>query len=306
MLKCYYCLDITLTMNQTSNQDILSVCYHDIFDYPLNEIEIKRWVTGIKARKVYRIKNIKLNKVGNYITIKGREFLVNKSKKYTEYSNEKIKIAKNTASLIGKIPTVKLVALSGSLAMNSAKKNSDIDLMIITEKGTLWSTRAFVWVLLKIIKTPLRKPHEKKEKDKLCLNLWLDDSSMVWEKNKRNIYTAHEISQLKPLIDKKDTYIKLRRLNEWTYKYWPNSGEILAGKDGNLLKIHNNNEKMNDFLRLFFSRLLILTEPIFFQLQFLYMRNKVTNETISRNIALFHPNNMSDHVRNRLEKYCIN
>ena len=87
-------------------------------------------------------------------------------------------------------------------------KNSDIDLLIITRKNMLWTTRALVYGVLKVMGYQLRKPEQKSEKDKLCLNMWLDETSLVWDRKDRNIYTGHEIAQIVPLINKKNIYEK--------------------------------------------------------------------------------------------------
>ena len=70
-------------------------------------------------------------------------------------------------------------------ALNNAKKNSDIDLLIITSKNTLWTTRIISFALLKFAGFKLRRAGDKNEKDKLCLNMWLDESDLVLKK--RNI-----------------------------------------------------------------------------------------------------------------------
>ena len=113
------------------------------------------------------------------------------------------------------IPWVKLVALTGARAMNNASANDDIDLMIITSKNRLWLTR----LLLSILLFPwLRRA--KKISRRLCLNLWLDESALAIKT--RNLYTAHEICQLKPLYNCEATYQKFISANLWVKTYLAN------------------------------------------------------------------------------------
>ena len=100
---------------------------------------------------------------------------------------KKLIIARKATNLIAKIPTVKFVGITGALAMNNAGRNSDIDLMIITKNGCLWTTRLISYLLTWLFGFKTRRPKNRLEKDKLCLNMWLDESSLVWDK-KTEIY----------------------------------------------------------------------------------------------------------------------
>ena len=56
--------------------------------------------------------------------------------------------------------------------------------------------------------------------------MWLDESDMVWQRKDRNIYTAHEIAQIVPLINKDKTYEKFLSHNRWILDFWPNAVKI--------------------------------------------------------------------------------
>ena len=192
---------------ESKSNNFSSVKYHDIFDYKLTKEELVKW----------QYKNLKEITSGH----KNKSRLQNET-----YSKTKLVVAKKVAKLLSKIPSVKFVGITGALAMNNAGKNSDIDLMIITSKNRLWLTRFCVYCLLHTTYYILRKPRVKNERDALCLNLWLDEQDLVWPKKDRNIYTAHEIAQVVPLVNRNKTYERFLCQNKWILDFWPNSTKI--------------------------------------------------------------------------------
>jgi predicted nucleotidyltransferase len=250
----------------------VSVKYHDIFGYKLTKEEAIKW----------QYKNQKITIIG----------IKNKLRLQREkYSQKKLKIAKKASELISKIPTVLFVGITGSLAMMNADKNSDIDLMIITKKNTLWVTRIMVYLVLRIMNYELRNPNTKKEKDKLCMNLWLDEQDLIWDKRDRNIYTAHEIAQIIPLVNKNNIYEKFLYLNRWILNYWPKA-----------VKIRGYLEKMMSPDSSLLSSFLHILNIVCFKLQHLYMKPKMTREIVAPTHAIFHPNNWGEVVIKKLSK----
>ncbi len=257
---------------KSASIDNISARYHKIFDYSLTKEEAVRWQ--------YKYSLTTPRQSSHSIEDKSK-----KSKRRIQrewYSQQKLKIAKKSAKLISKIPSVLFVGVTGSLAMMNAEKNSDIDLLIITRKNMLWTTRALVYGVLKVMGYQLRKPEQKSEKDKLCLNMWLDETSLVWDRKDRNIYTGHEIAQIVPLINKKNIYEKFLFENKWILNYWPNAVTIQSIK----YIAHRNN--------------INILEKIFFKLQYLYMKNKITTEIVTLNKAIFHKNDWGMTVKSKL------
>ena len=249
---------------ELKSSEITSQKYHDIFDYKLTNEEAFKW--QYQAQKVI---------------ISGTK---NKSRLQREkYSQKKLIIARKAANLIAKIPTVKFVGITGALAMNNAGRNSDIDLMIITKNGCLWTTRLISYLLTWLFGFKTRRPKNRLEKDKLCLNMWLDESSLVWDKKDRNIYTSHEIAQVIPLINKDKTYEKFLFANKWILKFWPNAVKV------------ENSVRLSNFKS---NRSLI--EKIAYELQYFYMKSKITREVVTHTRAVFHPNDWGKVVMEKL------
>ena len=111
------------------------------------------------------------------------------------------------------IPFVQFVGVTGSVAMLCAKKNDDVDLCVVTRKNTLWTTRFLLVILAKWMGLYGKT---------ICLNLFFDEGDLLIPEKKQNIYIAHEILQMKPIIDKNDTYNRFLYANRWTCSFFPN------------------------------------------------------------------------------------
>lgn len=263
--------------------EVSSVRYHDIFDYPLNAKEVIKWGVGKKGLTLFKKTKEILNRDGYYF-LKGKENLLYKKALRERASDRKIEIAKKDASLLAKLPTVKGVFITGALAMNNAEEKSDIDLMILTKRNCLWTTRLITYLVLRIMNYGVRKPGDINQKDKLCLNIWLDESALGWDKKDRNIYSAHEIAQVNPIVDKENIYQRFLDKNRWILDYWPNSVRIEDTK----YKIKGNVNTNN------------LLERISFWIQYKYMAKRITKEKIGLHKAIFHPTNWGKVVLKRL------
>ena len=259
-----------------------SILYHDIFDYPLNAKEIIKWGVGKKGLSLFKKTKEILNKDGLYF-LKGKGNLLYKRALKERISKRKIVIAKKNASLLAKFPIIEGVFITGALAMNNAEEESDIDLMIITKKNCLWTTRLLTYLVLRIMNYGVRKPGDINQKDKLCLNIWLDESALSWDRKDRNIYSAHEIAQVVPIVDKENISQRFLQKNGWILDYWPNSVRIEEVRDKN-----KKNVKINTF------------ERICFWIQYKYMAKKITREKIGLHRAIFHPTNWGEVVLKKL------
>jgi len=273
---------MTSTKKLTKDK-IMSLAYHDIFDYPLAEGELSRWRVGRKYA-VIKITPPTEEKDGYYF-LKRRGGIVKKRLAKEKTSSRKLKILKGYEKFFFLVPSIKFVGITGSLAMNSASGASDIDLILITKTGTMWSSRFFLLLLLKIFSVPVRRAGVKKQKDMLCLNMWFDESDLVWPNSERNVFTAHEIAQIVPLINKDSTYERLISKNSWIFDYWPASVEVGKFKIKGKRKLDGS-----------------LIEKLMYWSQKLYMKGKITYERVTPTRAFFHPRNLSEDVLLKLQQ----
>jgi len=253
---------------------VKTLAYADIFDYPLTTPEIHRWLIGKNIASFPKLtKTPYWQKTGPHFHLPHRNKIVKLRRQRYHFSQLKLKQAQTISNYLKLIPSIKLIAITGALAMNNSKEQDDIDFIIITSKNRLWLTRLLAVIFLELFRLR-RRPKSTSSQNKICLNLFLDESSLTLPSAQRNLYTAHEICQLKPLFNKNHTYQKLLLANSWAKQYLPNATQEL--KQGPTLK-----EKGNS--------LLDKLETLAYKLQLAYMRRRRTRELINPHSAFFHP-----------------
>lgn len=194
-----------------------TLIYADVFDYPLKSYEIHKWL--ISKQSSFQKVQETLNKFKEY---KGFYFLKSKNKVLSRIKNRQISKAlvlkaRIFTQVLRLIPWIKLVGISGGLAMENANKKDDIDLFIITSKNRLWLSRLLSILLL----SPVRRTRNAKVVGgKLCLNVFLSEDHLKQER--QDLYTAHEVLQMKVLWQKSGIYRRFLEENDWAFKYLPN------------------------------------------------------------------------------------
>lgn len=207
-----------------------TLAYADVFDYPLTKEEIWKWLVGKQATGKRQKEVEKRLKENSYLlshisyrqgfySLKGREKIVALRKKREQYSASKLKLAGKVAGIMRLIPWVKLVGVTGALAMSNSDKGDDIDLLIITSKNRLWLTRGLVVTFLRLAGL-YRRPG--KIKNKICPNMFLDEAHLSIPQKERDLFSAHEVCQMKPLWEKRRTYQRYLRANQWSKEFLPN------------------------------------------------------------------------------------
>lgn len=213
-----------------------TLAYADIFDYPLRQEEIWRWLTPTDNRpalpagrqttynkKVFEVSLQKLFKAGRcklwdgYYYLTGREQIVELRKQRERWSVSKIKRAKRIARILKFLPWVKLIGITGGLAQNNSHKDDDIDLLFITSRQRVWLTRGFVVLILRLLRL-YRRPG--KIVDMICPNMFIAEESLRMQPE--DLFIAHEVCQLKPIFVKNRTYQRFLKANLWVRKFLPN------------------------------------------------------------------------------------
>src|SRR3989344_1207855 len=120
----------------------VSLCYHDIFNFAMTAEEMKRFGVGKKVLKRFDFSRPRIiSKVGKYFFLDGKMENVWRRGLNEKAVKEKMSLARKVGVVLRLIPTIVFVGITGSLAMKNSNPESDIDLMIITKKDSLWLTR---------------------------------------------------------------------------------------------------------------------------------------------------------------------
>ncbi len=282
-----------------------AILYADIFQYPLTAHEVCRFFIGnTPVSKVVVQKEIKnipsLAFSDGYYALKEKKHNIRKRIDSEKISTQKYVIAKKICFLLSHIPTILLIGISGGLAMNNVQQDDDIDLFVITKNNMLWTTRLVTLLILRIMGVQRRKK-SLHVSNKICLNMMVTVSGMAIPNKKRNLFTAHEVAQMKPLFIRGDIYKRFLLANRWIYTFLPNVIPAEAGiqkyihidshlspKGTSFFEAAHGNDKVNMF------------EFVAKKLQLWYMRSHVTTEVVSDTILAFHP---KDYTETVLKKY---
>ena len=112
---------------------------------------------------------------------------------------------------IAGLPFVRMLAVTGSLAVNNTESRADIDYFIVTEPGHLWTCRALILALGRLA---------TRQGLNLCPNYLVTTRALSFPDE--NLYAAHEIAQMVPLYGL-ETYAEIRRRNAWVADFLPNA-----------------------------------------------------------------------------------
>lgn len=281
-------------MNSLTNQILNTLFYHARYSYPLTLSELHRYLitsVPVSRSRVERelqklVKVRKVRKSGLYFSLRdfpdypyhsdAPDFTFLRLRRQS-HSAPKLLIARRAARLLSFIPTVKLICVTGSLAMENCDQSDDIDLMIVTSANSLWLTRPFVVLLISLFfrrRLPNfpKPPKFPKFPNEICLNLWFDTTVLMMSLSRQNLRTAHELAQMKPILNKNQTYEKMLFANQW-------------------LKTHLANISLPSIPLSSLSSLSPLSSLnwLFYWLQLLYMSPRRTTEKVGLHSAWFHP-----------------
>jgi len=281
----------------SSNFILKTLVYSDIFDFPLNKKELWQYLIGAdeKIKKEaftdqLQRANDKIGYSNGWYFLKGRADIVKKRLKREKISREKIYIAKKIVAVLSVIPTICLIGISGSVAMKNAETGEDIDFFIITRKNTLWFTRFFSLFILQLLGMR-RKRKETHVVNKICINMLLDENQLLLPKERHDLYTAHEVVQMMPLLVRNDMHKKFLSTNSWVKKFLPNTTKQI---------IEKNQHPYYSIVALPICYFLTFIEFLAKHTQLWYMKNQRTIETVTNGFVAFHPQDARERI---LEEY---
>jgi D-beta-D-heptose 7-phosphate kinase/D-beta-D-heptose 1-phosphate adenosyltransferase len=288
-----------------------TIIYADIFNFPLTTEETCKWLIGLKMNQEeinksikILVKNKRIELKNNYVFLPGRSDLIILRSKKQSWSKKKLSILEQIIPLLRKIPFIQMVGITGTLSMENADENDDIDLLIVTKVERLWLVRAIITLLLEL-KGIRRHPLQVKAKDKICINMFLDNKHLALLPSERDTFSAHELLQMRPIIEREAIYGRLIIGNRWVKKYLPNAfGQIDINRHKKEL---NKKVLINQSTETITEPFINCFELILKWLQMWYMSSKRTNEVINSGYIRFHPYDARKKVlseyRQRLELF---
>ena len=212
-------------MTKLEKSVLSTLVYYDVFDRPLTAWEVFRYAIrvnkkGISFSQVLKTldnsKELKkkISQFNGFYFLKKRQAIVQERIERQKLADQKWKKARRILRLLPAVPYIRMVAVSGSLALNNSKPNSDIDLLIITKKGRIWTCRALTTLIIHLFG---RRRHHKLTKDRFCLNHYITDQSL--EFSGKSLYNAQTYANLVPVLDLNNLINHFQQANQWILNY---------------------------------------------------------------------------------------
>lgn len=276
---------------------LATLIYADIFDYPLSLTNLHRFLIGqivslneLKKILASLLERKMVESRSNLFFLPGRAEIVSVYRRRKTASKIKWQIAQKIGRLLKIIPQVRLVGVSGGLAVDNADINDDIDFFIITSPNQLWFTRLLVTVILTAF-GKRRLPNSVQVANKVCLNMFIDEKQL--EITPHDIYFAHEVLQMRPIFWRDKVYERFLLANNWSCQFLPNWPRP------NFSQLDKFEFQSSHFIS---SKITKIAESIARNFQLNYMAKRRTIEKITPNKLQFHPRDAHKWILERYSK----
>ncbi len=258
---------------------LLVMAYVDQFDFPLSVAEIQqRLIKIVLSRAEVELALVSLQKKG-LVEHQNQWWRLSTGQAQAQTRRHRQQLAQTKwleverlVKVVGWIPWIRGVAVTGSLAVSNVSAQSDIDLMLVASARRLWLSRLLV--LVSVWWVGKRRTWQGKRVDGWCFNLWLDESNLGLQGKKRNIYSAYEICQVKWVLDKGGVEARFWQQNVWVKKLLPNFYREMP----QALVIKNKFGLWWDVLNWWA-----------FKIQYWHMYAHMSREVVTLDMAYFHP-----------------
>lgn len=173
--------------------------------------------------------------------------------------------------LAARIPAVKAVILTGSVAYGDVKEDDDLDFLLIVQAGYVWRVRlaAYFWAWLLG-----KKRRVDDERNKWCLNMFLDEEHLIIPEEKRTKFAKLQLERARVIVDRDGVWERMKRANA----FWTGEpiGEAIPISQADIKK-----QRLN--------KLDTWCEWLAWLGQYAYMQKRITREYVSRYQIFFHP-----------------
>ena len=198
-----------------------TLLYADIFDYPLTPAEIHHYLIALPATREAveaALENSSWLRArivihADYVTLRGRQALARLRAERRRSSDRLWQAARRWSAVLGCLPFVRMIGVTGALAVDNAPRGDDIDFLIVTAPGRVWLARGLVVLAVRAARLLGAG---------LCPNYVLAESALAQQR--RDLFIAHDLAQMVPLVGGQ-VYRQMRLVNRWADEYLPQAGQ---------------------------------------------------------------------------------
>lgn len=216
-------------MKPLSRTILETVAYYDVMGFPLTAFEVWKYLmTADDGRPKDPVglgevcstlgsedlrRHVSSSR-GMYC-LHGREHLVERRLARLRRSVAYTKQVRRIGRMLRFVPFVRMIGLTGSVAMRNARKGSDWDLFIVLASGHIWLGRLLVSGILQLSG---KRRHGKHVHERACLNFWVTSDSL--EIPFKDLFSSHEYVSLVPIYGPEE-YRRFRSENAWIRRFRP-------------------------------------------------------------------------------------
>ncbi len=214
-----------------SGNIIATLAYFDAFDQPLTAFEVWKHLTvedvddaktdpvslgdvvsalddkDIRSRVVFQ---------DGFFFLPGREHLIPLRIGAEKIAVGKLRRIRRLARMLRLMPFIRMIGVTGSLAMKKGKHDSDWDFFVVLKTGRIWTGRTLLTGLLQALG---KRRHGNRSKDRACLNYFVTEDRLAIPTE--DLFSANEYTFLIPLFGR-ETFQRFELKNRWIARIKPN------------------------------------------------------------------------------------
>ncbi|PJE57816.1 MAG: hypothetical protein COU81_04060 [Candidatus Portnoybacteria bacterium CG10_big_fil_rev_8_21_14_0_10_36_7] len=219
-------------MNNLERATLTTIAYHNSLSLALSSTEIYKFLANITPTQ-FCLGEIRLalkdltakktiNESNGFFCLKNEKTLINQRLKNQKVTIKKWEKLNKLAWIIASLPYIKTSFVTGSIASDNARNNSDLDILVITNKNRFWTARAILTIVFTVLG---QRRHDTYIKDRLCHSALVTDGQLI---NRDSFSFAQDIIKAIPFNISSPNSMKLFYDNSWLNKYLSNYRQLNA------------------------------------------------------------------------------
>lgn len=207
-----------------------AVSHADGFDMPLGTDGLQRFVVGYLLSSLQTsvavdelVRTGRLSRCDDLVYLAGRDGIAEKHADRAARAAAMWTKAESQAKRVGRLPFVRMVAVTGNLAVNSVGEGDAIEFFVVTRPRRLWFTRMMIQAHAR------QAAKQNVDVHSMCIA-----STRGLEFSEHTIHLAREIAQMVAVVGG-DVCETVRRSNDWIFHFLPNA--TVSGDTSHLVEV---------------------------------------------------------------------